>query len=140
MSIKTWHYETFAWGLINVETSSNIYEVWQKSNETSNSCFFDRRGIIHTEFVPPGQTVNQVFIKMPLKGSEKGSFTWGQTLQTNGCSNMTTPHVTLPSLSHNFWPQKAFLLFPSPCYSPDLSPFDFFIDLKVSSKDVISGL
>jgi len=26
-------------------------------------CFFDRRGIIHKEFVPPGQTVNQVFYK-----------------------------------------------------------------------------
>ena len=39
------------------------------------------------------------FFMKSLKGSEKGSFVWDQTLQTNGCSIKTTPHVTLPSLS-----------------------------------------
>lgn len=55
--------------------------------------FFDKKGIIHKEFVPSGQTINQP--KTYLKGSEKGSFTWDQIMQTNGCSIMTMPHITL---------------------------------------------
>jgi len=30
-------------------------------------CFFDQKGIIHKEFVPPGQTVNAVFCFEVLK-------------------------------------------------------------------------
>ena len=33
--------------------------------------FFDRRGTVHTEFVPPGQTVNQVFHKEVLERLRK---------------------------------------------------------------------
>jgi hypothetical protein len=41
-------------------------------------------------------------MRLSLKGSEKGSFTSDQTLQTNGCCLMTMPHVTLSYLSQNF--------------------------------------
>ncbi|GFW51229.1 hypothetical protein TNCV_3595111 [Trichonephila clavipes] len=36
--------------------------------------YFDKRGIIHKEFVPPEQTFNQVFMKMYSKGPEKGNY------------------------------------------------------------------
>ena len=35
-------------------------------------CFFDSQGIVHKEFVSPGQTVNQIFIGKSLKDSGKG--------------------------------------------------------------------
>jgi len=31
-------------------------------------CFFDQKGIVHKEFVPPGQTVNAAFYVEVLKG------------------------------------------------------------------------
>src|SRR5215469_10567956 len=34
-------------------------------------CFFDSQGIIHKEFVPPGQTVNQTFYRKVLEGLRK---------------------------------------------------------------------
>ncbi len=40
---------------------------WQKSwVKTMLIAFFDSRGMIHTEFVPPGQTVNANFYKRVL--------------------------------------------------------------------------
>ena len=30
-------------------------------------CFFDQKGIVHTEFVPPGQTVNAAFYVKVLR-------------------------------------------------------------------------
>jgi len=30
-------------------------------------CFFDQKGIVHKEFVPPGQTVNAAFYVEDLK-------------------------------------------------------------------------
>jgi len=34
-------------------------------------CFFDRQGIVHKEFVPPGQTVNQTFYQEVLERLRK---------------------------------------------------------------------
>jgi len=34
-------------------------------------CFFDSHGVIHKEFVPPGQTVNQTFYREVLKRLRK---------------------------------------------------------------------
>jgi hypothetical protein len=80
---------------------------------------FNRYGLQHVRYtlldVCSSRTNCQqsFFIKTSLKGSEKGSFSWDQTLHRNGSSIMTMPHVTLPSLSQNVLPQRAFLWFPS---------------------------
>ena len=34
-------------------------------------CFFDNQGIVHKEFVPPGQTVNQTFYQEVLERLRK---------------------------------------------------------------------
>jgi len=34
-------------------------------------CFFDSQGIVHKEFVPPGQTVNQTFYREVLERLRK---------------------------------------------------------------------
>jgi hypothetical protein len=108
--------------------------VWQKSNETSNTAS-DRPHRICSS-----RTNCQLsyFIKTTLE--EKGSFAWDQTLQTNGCSIITTPYVTLPSSSQNFLTQKVFLWSPSTPFTwpQPLWHFFFFLNLKISSNNVIS--
>ena len=82
------------------------------------------------------------FYKDVLERLRKGSFAWDQTLQTNVCSIMTSPHVTLPSPSQKVWPQKEFLWFHSlPIHLTSVPvTFSFFLNLKLSWNDVISGL
>jgi hypothetical protein len=41
----------------------------QQTVKTMMIVFFDSRGIVHKEFVPPGQTVNQAFYKDVLERS-----------------------------------------------------------------------
>uniref|UniRef100_A0A493U176 Histone-lysine N-methyltransferase SETMAR n=3 Tax=Anas TaxID=8835 RepID=A0A493U176_ANAPP len=69
-------------------------------------CFFDRYGVIHKEFVPPGRTVNAVFYMEVLTRLRKRI----------AC---VRPHkvATLPQ----------------PPYSPDLAPPDFFLFPRIKS-------
>ena len=78
-----------------------LKELWQKSND-SNTVWNrpNRNSSSRTNCQP------SLFIKTSLKGSGKGSFSWDNKLQTNGCSIMTTPNVALPSTLQNFSPQK----------------------------------
>jgi len=85
-------------------------------------CFFDSQGIVHKEFVPPEQTVNQIFIGKSLKDSEKGWHVCDQALHARGCCT-TTPHVTRQSPSMNIWQKKKH----SCGSSPGLSPCGFFL-------------
>ena len=39
--------------------------------ENNDYCFFDSRGIVHKQFVPPGQTVNHAFYKDVLERLRK---------------------------------------------------------------------
>ena len=76
--------------------------------------FFESHGIVHKEFVPPGQTV-KLFIGKSLKDSGKGCHVCDQALHSHGCCTTTTPRVTRQSPPMNFWQKKkAFLWFLSP--------------------------
>jgi len=90
-------------------------------------CFFDSQGIVHTEFVPQGQTVDQFYYCEILEILKTELFACNHALRTIGCSITTMPLVTWRSLRSNFWQKRAFLWFHSPPYSPDLSPCDFFL-------------
>uniref|UniRef100_A0A8B9TX61 Transposase n=1 Tax=Anas zonorhyncha TaxID=75864 RepID=A0A8B9TX61_9AVES len=63
-------------------------------------CFFDRYGVIHKEFVPPGQTVNAVFYVEVFTRLVPRS---GVSCPTQGVNAASAP------------------------YSPDLAPPDFFL-------------
>jgi len=77
-------------------------------------CFFDSHGIVHKEFVPPGQIVNQTLYLEVLERLRKRVAVCNQALQALGCCTTTMPHVTQQSPSINFWQKKAFLRFLSP--------------------------
>ena len=44
-------------------------------------CFFDRHGIVHKEFIPQRQTVNQQYYCEVPNGSENESTMFGRRLQ-----------------------------------------------------------
>ena len=83
-------------------------------NQIDAHLLFDSQGIVHKEFVPPGQTVNQTFCREAFKDSGKGWHVCDQAVHALGCCTKTTPHVTWQSPSMNFWQKKAFLWFLSP--------------------------
>jgi len=62
-------------------------------------CFLDQKGIVHTEFVPPGQTINAAFYADVLRFygrmCEGSDLISGET--THGCSTITMPQPMLPS-------------------------------------------
>ena len=78
----------------------------QIQNEIDAHLFFDSQGIVHKEFVPPGQTVNQIFIGKSLKDSGKGWHVCDQALHTLGCCTTRIPHVTRQSPSMNVCRKK----------------------------------
>jgi len=90
-------------------------------------CFFDSQGIVHKEFVPPGQTVNQTFYREVLERLRKRvahvrpgiAGTW--MLHHDNASCHTAVSI------NEFLAGKSISVVPEPPYSLDLSPCDFFL-------------
>src|SRR5215469_5097595 len=99
----------------------------QLQNQIDAHLFFDSQGIVHKEFVPPGQTVNQTFYREVLERLRKRvarvrpgiSRTWM-------LHHVNAPSHTAVSIS-DFLAGKSIPVVPQPQYSPDLSPCDFFL-------------
>ena len=97
-------------------------------------CFFDSHGVVHKEFVPQGQTVNQHFYRAVLERLRKRvarvrpdiKDTW--MLHHDNAPCHTALSVT------EFLARKSIPVVPQPPYSPDLSPCDFFLFPRLKSK------
>jgi len=96
--------------------------------------FFDSRGIVHKEFVPPGQTVNHTFYKDVLERLWKRV----QRVWTDIAGDWVLHHDNAPphtALSiREFLAKKNIPILPHPPYSPDLAPCDFCLFPKLKSK------
>jgi len=99
-------------------------------------CFFDQKGIVHKEFVPPGQTVKAAFYIEVLKClRENVRRKW-----PNQWQNITRPlhhdnapaHVAL--LTRRFLTDNNKTVVPHRLYSPDLATSDFFLFPKLKIK------
>ncbi|XP_029941109.1 uncharacterized protein LOC115383163 isoform X4 [Salarias fasciatus] len=92
-------------------------------------CFFDIKGMVHSEFVPPGQTVNQDFYLEVLRRLQEAVRLKRPALWESG--DWWLHHDNAPA--HRALRVKQFLmkngmaLLPHPLYSPDLAPCDFFL-------------
>jgi hypothetical protein len=99
-------------------------------------CFFGIDGIIHKEFVPPGQTVNAKFycdvlrrLREDMRQKRPGKWrTNNWVLLSRQCTR-----------AHRFGCAAFFGLQkhdgrPPPPYSPDLAPWDFFLFPKMKMK------
>lgn len=90
-------------------------------------CFFDSHGIVHKEFVPQGQTVNQHFYREVLERLRKRVL----RVRPNIKANWVLHHDNAPCHTAisvmEFLASKNIPVAPQPPYSPDLSPCDFFL-------------
>jgi len=90
-------------------------------------CFFDSQRIVHKEFVPPGQIVNQTFYREVLErlGKRVARVRPGIARIWMLHHDKATCHTAV-SLNE-FLAEKSIPVVPQPPYSPDLSPCDFFL-------------
>jgi len=90
-------------------------------------CFFDSQVIVHKEFVPPGQTVNQTFYREVLERLRKRVARVRPSIaRTWMLHHDNAPCNTAISINE-FLVEKSIPIVPQPPYSPDLSPCDFFL-------------
>lgn len=92
-------------------------------------CFFDVRGVVHSEFVPQGQTVNQAFYLEVLKRLRNSLRRKRPDLWQSGdwfFHHDNAPAHTALSV-RQFLTKNGMTPVPHPPYSPDLAPCDFFL-------------
>jgi len=100
--------------------------------------FFGWKGIVHHEFVPPGQMVNEELYQKFLAHlrdcvcSKKPEFWENQTWMLH--HDNAPAHTSL--LISSYLAKHQTSVVPHPPYSPDLSPADFFLfsKLKITLK------
>ena len=91
-------------------------------------CFFDQKGIVHKERVPPGQTVNAAFYVEVLKRLRE-NVRWKRLDQWRNNTwllhhNKAPAHAAL--MTRRFLIDNNMTVVPHPPYSPDLVPRDIF--------------
>jgi len=99
----------------------------QIQNQIDAQLFFGSQGIVHKEFVPSGQTVNQTFYREVLERLRNGvahvrpgiARTWMLHHDNPPC------HTAIPT--NEFLAEKSIPVVPQPPYSPDLISCDFFL-------------
>ena len=96
--------------------------------------FFDSRGIVHKEFVPPGQTDNHAFYKDVLERLRKRV----QRVRRDIADDWVLQHDNTPAHTalsiREFLAKENIPVLPHPPYSPDLAPCDFYLFPKLISK------
>ena len=91
--------------------------------------FFDVRGIVHQEFIPPGQTVNQEFYLDVLRRLRENVRRKRPELWRSGewfLHQDNAPAHTALSVT-GYLASLGWTIIPHPPYSPDLAPCDFFL-------------
>ena len=92
--------------------------------------FFDAKGLIYTNIVPRGETVNAKYIikaqgsfmKQPILSEQEWFFNWDNA------------PVHTAAVVREWMAAKRFKLIEHPPYSPDLAPADFFLFPKVKME------
>ena len=98
--------------------------------------FFDVRGIVHKEFVPPGQTVNGKFYCEVLRRLRENVRCKQPEMWKNG--NWLLHHDNAPAhtslVMREFLTKNNVTTVPHPAYSPDLAPCDFYVFPKMKLR------
>ena len=129
--------QTAKWGMAHEKFSSSKESTHEQiQDENHDYCFYDSRGIVHKEFVPPGQTVNHAFYKDVLERLWKRvQRVWRDIADDCVLQHNNTPAHTVLSI-REFLAKKNIPILPHPPYSPDLAPCNFYLfpKLKLNLK------
>lgn len=95
--------------------------------------FFDVKGVVHQEFLPPGKTVNGAFYVEVLKRLKKRV----NRVRPAIAANWKLHHDNAPShscfLVTDYLTKNGITTVPQPPYSPDMAPADFFLFPRVKT-------
>lgn len=95
--------------------------------------FFDYQGVVHSEFLPPGQTVNKTYYLGVMRRLREAIRKKRPDLWKNNSWFMH--HDNAPShtalVLRDFFAQNSTHIVPQPPYSPDLAPCDFWLFPKL---------
>jgi hypothetical protein len=108
----------------------------QSNVKTMLMVFFDIQSLVHCEFVPAGQTVNQHYYKaVLLRLREKVRRQRSQLFQSGRwlLHHDNAPAHTALSIQE-FLAEKKIPVVHHPPYSPDLAPCDFFLFPRIKMK------
>lgn len=105
--------------------------------KTMMICFFDSKGVVHKEFVPPGQTVNHQFYIEVLQRLRKRIFRVRPEIADTWILHHDNAPCHRAFSVTQFLTSKNITLLPQPPYSPDISPCDFFLFPRV--KQIVKG-
>ena len=96
--------------------------------------FFYSKGVVHKDFVPPGQTVNAAFYMEVLKRRKKIV----TRVHPDIANTWVLHHDNAPShaslLVREFLAKQTVAMLPQPPFSPDLTPPDFFLIPRLKSS------
>jgi len=103
----------------------------QIQGENYDYCFFVSHGIVHKEFVPPGQTVNHAFYKDLSERLRKRV----RRVRTDTADDWVLHHDNAPAHTalwiREFLAKKSIPVLSHPPYSPDLTPCDLCLFPKL---------
>ena len=95
-------------------------------------CFFDSQGIVHTVFVPQGQTVNQFYYREVIERLRKRVVRVRPSIANNWLLHHDNAPCHMAISVIEFLAKKGIPVVPQPPYSPDLSPCNFFLFPKLT--------
>ena len=99
----------------------------QIQNQIDAHLFFESQRIVHKEFVPPGQTINQTFYREVLERLRKRvALVRPDTARTWMLHHDNASCHTAVSINE-FLAEKSTPVVLQPPYSPDLSPYNLFL-------------
>ncbi|XP_011263146.2 uncharacterized protein LOC105255530 [Camponotus floridanus] len=97
------------------------------------TAFIDYRGVVHSEFLPPGQTVNKEYYLSVMRRLREAIRKKRPELWAN--NSWFLHHDNAPShtalVLRDFFAKNSIHIVPQPPYSPDLAPCDFWLFPKL---------
>ena len=90
-------------------------------------CFFDSQGVVHKEFVPPGQTVNKQYYRELLERLRKRVHCVRPEIADNWMLHHGNALYDTAISANEFLAKNDISVVPQPPHSPDLSMCDFLL-------------